>query len=620
MREEEILKTYKVPMARLMGFCKQEWWLIPPGVLFALASGATMPLMASEIMIKAMWAFYHPQNEMYKASLGQGPHAGDLAAAEQHGKDMMKADVEWASYAFLIVGFVRIVAQTAQMGLFGIVGESLTLRVRNGLLTAIMRQNIGFHDSPDHTPGQLTKALQMCAFRVSNLCVSMGDKADAFGALATGIFVGFFRDWRMTLGVIGSVPILGVIQVLEMQTQMGTQKEENSNLKTAAQIITDALTNARTVQACGSEKTIVQFYTDTIAPASKGDLKKNLISGIAQGMSQAMILWIMAGMFVLFAWLVDEGFSNFENGMKAMMAVMYAGSMAGMAFAITGDLGKATVAAHDMFKLLDTKSLIDGLDPTGEWPSKIDEIGRLQFVNVEFRYPFRQEVQVLKGVSFTVEAGQSVGLVGPSGSGKSTVMALLQRFYDPSAGSIMIGDGLGHDLSKLNIRWWRRQVGVVGQEPILFDDSVLNNVKYGFEVTEDISDEWLAKCKQMAHLSFIDSQKAQGWDTMVGPRGSRLSGGQKQRVAICRALLRNPAVLLLDEATSALDSESEKIVSAALESARKGRTSVAIAHRLSTIQNCDMILVVADGKLVEQGDHNSLIAKQGVYYKLSQQH
>jgi len=171
-------------------------------------------------------------------------------------------------------------------------------------------------------------------------------------------------------------------------------------------------------------------------------------------------------------------------------------------------------------------------------------------------------------------------------------------------------------LNEINVRWWRRHVGFVGQEPILFDTTVLENVKYGLEENETVSPEHLEKCKRMANLNFVDNHKAQGWETQVGPRGSRLSGGQKQRVAICRALVRDPPLLLLDEATSALDSQSERVVQAALEQARKGRTSIAIAHRLSTIQDCDVIVVVADGKVVETGKHQELMDLQGVYHKL----
>jgi len=195
-------------------------------------------------------------------------------------------------------------------------------------------------------------------------------------------------------------------------------------------------------------------------------------------------------------------------------------------------------------------------------------------------------------------------------------MSLLQRFYDPQGGQVLVGKEQ-IPLSTLNVRWWRQQVGFVGQEPILFDTTIKANVLYGVPEETSITDAQLDDCKHKANLNFIDAESGKGWDTEVGPRGSRLSGGQKQRVAICRALVRNPAILLLDEATSALDNQSERVVQKALEVARQGRTSFVIAHRLSTIVDSDIILVAAEGTIVECGSHDHLIQKQGLYYSLA---
>lgn len=174
-------------------------------------------------------------------------------------------------------------------------------------------------------------------------------------------------------------------------------------------------------------------------------------------------------------------------------------------------------------------------------------------------------------------------------------------------------------LEKISVRWWRQQLGYVGQEPVLFNTTVLQNVLYGIADGESISEERLEACKQMANLDFLDKEQGDGWLTEVGAKGTRLSGGQKQRVAICRAMVRNPAVLLLDEATSALDAVSEKVVQDALEKVMRGRTSFSIAHRLSTIQGADCIFVIADGSVVERGSHSELMQQQGVYYKLHAQ-
>jgi ATP-binding cassette subfamily B (MDR/TAP) protein 1 len=345
-------------------------------------------------------------------------------------------------------------------------------------------------------------------------------------------------------------------------------------------------------------------------------------SGITTGFSLGTVMWFMGGTFYFMSWLIKEGHTNFEDSLSSFMGLVYGAMLSASAVGVTGDIGKAKVAAHDMFKLLDRASQIDGLNPTGTTPKLGNDgqhdVGRIEFKGVQFYYPFRPDVKVLQGMTFTIESGTSVGVAGPSGGGKSTLMAMIQRFYDPQEGTLYIGSAANRlDLSAVNIRWWRNQVGSVGQEPILFAGSVLDNVRYGME-SVSVSDDYLEKCKQDACLTFLDDAGSKGWQTEVGSRGGRLSGGQKQRVAICRALMRDPKIILLDEATSALDSASEAVVNKALENARFGRTSFAIAHRLSTIQSCDVIIVVADGKIAEQGSHEQLMAQEGVYHKLQQ--
>jgi len=239
--------------------------------------------------------------------------------------------------------------------------------------------------------------------------------------------------------------------------------------------------------------------------------------------------------------------------------------------------------------------------------------GAIAVERVVFAYPASPDAQICRGLTLAIAAGQTCALCGPSGAGKSTVIELLERFYDPQSGSILLD---GADIRTLNVRWLRAQFGYVGQEPVLFSGTVGENIGYGKEGATHAEIEEAATTAH-AH-EFIVSSLTERYETQVGQGGGRLSGGQKQRVAIARALIKKPAVLLLDEATSALDQASEKVVQAALDeiTARQRRTTVVIAHRLSTIRHSDVIAVVSAGAVVEQGTHEQLTALRGLYYDL----
>ena len=242
--------------------------------------------------------------------------------------------------------------------------------------------------------------------------------------------------------------------------------------------------------------------------------------------------------------------------------------------------------------------------------------GAIELRDVCFFYPTRPEHWVCQSYSLSVSPGQVVALCGPSGSGKSTVIALLERFYDPQQGAVLL-DGI--DIRTLNVRWLRQQLGLVGQEPVLFMGTIRENIAYG---KPDATEAEIQEAAEAANAhSFITSTLADGYNTDVGLRGAKLSGGQKQRVAIARAIVRKPVVLLLDEATSALDNESEKIVQAALDDlmAKQKRTTIVIAHRLSTIRGADKIAVVENGSVIEEGTFTELMQQEAVFSKLAAQ-
>jgi ABC-type multidrug transport system fused ATPase/permease subunit len=232
---------------------------------------------------------------------------------------------------------------------------------------------------------------------------------------------------------------------------------------------------------------------------------------------------------------------------------------------------------------------------------------KIEFKNVSFKYA---DDWVLKNINLSIEKGKTVALVGESGSGKSTISDLLPRFYDIQEGEILFDNVNIKDASITDLR---SHIGMVTQESILFNDSVRNNIAFGLTTAKA---EDIIEAAKVANAHEFIMALENGYDTNIGERGNRLSGGQKQRLSIARAVLRNPSILILDEATSALDTESEKLVQDALEKLMKNRTSLVIAHRLSTIKNADSIIVLQKGRIAEQGNHEELIAKQGIYYAL----
>eukprot|EP00434_Breviolum_minutum_P013893 symbB.v1.2.012251.t1/scaffold843.1/size158467/2 len=591
-REKLILKKYKVPMARLFSYNRPEWPYFIPAILGALIDGSAMPL-CTVALVGSMEGFFKE-------------------------KEQMREDLEWMCIIFVLIAVSCFIGSTISHGCFSILGEAMTQRLRVAILTSMFRQEVGFHDNPENTPGMLSKALELWAFRVATLCKSIQAKAAAMSSLLVGLILAFAYCWQMALVMLCSIPVMIGANVIQMLVLLGASKTDNENLTNAQQIVTDSLMNARTVQALGIETSLVSMYMTWVEKSMSGMYKRNILAGIGFGVASGVMFFIMAGGFYVASILIQEGIADFKGVMMAFMGIFYAGMGAGQAAVMMGDATKAKVACHDMFKLMDRESQIEGLEPKGDSPPKLDA-GIIEFKDVKFFYPFRPEIQVLKGINFKISSGQSVGLVGPSGGGKSTVMSLLQRFYDPQEGTVLIGsEKLA--LHSLNIRWWRKQIGFVGQEPVLFNTTVRANLMYGLDESDThVNDEYVRKCEKMCNLGFLYKNGNQGLETSVGPRGSRLSGGQKQRVAICRALLRDPKVMLLDEATSALDTQSEAIVQKALEAALQGRTSFAIAHRLSTIQGCDVILVNADGRVVESGTHSELMTLKGVYYKLQMQ-
>lgn len=581
-----------VKLLDIMKMNKPEWPIILMGVIASAIVGMSTPVYA--ILFAEVMGVLSPG----------GTEEEQLEKREKG---------NFYSLMFLILGIIVGFAAFLQSFCFSIAGESLTSRLRGLTFQSILKQEIGWFDQDSNNVGALCARLSGDAASVQGATGSrIGVLFQAFSTMVASVILALYYEWRLGLTALCFVPLLLVSTYFQAKIIMGQSALERDGLQKSAKVAMEAISNIRTVASLGKEKEFHSIYMDSLRGPHQQALKKSWVRGFIFGFASSLPMFAYASTMYYGGWLVVNDPLNvpYPDVFKVSESLLFGTQMIGQAVAFAPNYNKAKVAANRIFALLRRVPLIDASSPLGDRLSNVD--GNVSFEKVEFRYPTRKNVQVLQGLSLAVRAGQTVALVGHSGCGKSTCIQLLERFYDPDAGQVQLD---GHDILPLNIGYLRSQMGIVSQEPILFNKTIGENIAYGDNARLVHMDEVIEAARKANIHSFIQSLP-QGYDTMVGERGTQLSGGQKQRVAIARALVRNPKILLLDEATSALDSESEKVVQVALDAAREGRTCITIAHRLSTIQNSDNIIVINQGVIEEQGTHNELLLRKGLYYDL----
>ncbi|XP_071320644.1 bile salt export pump-like [Trachinotus anak] len=512
---------------------------------------------------------------------------------------------------FVMVGVVSFFTQMLQGYAFSKSGELLTRRLRRLGFHAMLGQEIGWFDDHRNSPGALTTRLATDASQVQGATGSqIGMIVNSLTNIGVAVIMSFYFSWKLTLLILCFLPFIALSGGFQAKMLTGFAKQDKQAMEAAGQISGEALNNIRTIAGLGKERRFVDMYEAQLDAPYQAALKKANVYGACYGFAQCVVFLTNSASYRFGGYLVRQEGLHFSLVFRVISAIVTSGTALGRASSYTPDYAKAKISAARFFQLLDRVPLISVYSDKGD---KWDNFqGNIEFIDCKFTYPTRPDIQVLNGLNVSVKPGQTLAFVGSSGCGKSTSVQLLERFYDPDHGRVLID---GHDSTHVNVPFLRSKIGIVSQEPVLFDCSIMENIKYGDNSREISMNEVIAAAKKAQLHDFVMSLPEK-YDTNVGAQGSQLSRGQKQRIAIARAIIRDPKILLLDEATSALDTESEKTVQEALDKAREGRTCIVIAHRLSTIQNSDIIAVMSRGFVIEKGAHDHLMALKGAYYKL----
>ena len=483
---------------------------------------------------------------------------------------------------------------------FTYAGESALNRLRRDLFSHLVRLPMPFFQ--EQRAGALSNrvAADLGVVR-ETLLTTVPQAVRQSVILVGGLSFIFIASWKLSLIMLGSVPFVVLAIAFFGRKVRGYSKAAQDSLAEAGTVIEETVQGIADVKSFTNEPFELTRYSTSLERFFGVTMR----GAKSRAAFLSFIIFALFGTIAFVAWygarMLAHGDINGTNFVSFILFSIFVGASLGSFPEIISQFQQTAGATERLRELLHTAP-----ERTDGAPDIILK-GALAFENIAFRYPSRPEAQILHALSFSADPGQRIALVGPSGAGKSTVFSLILGFNDPEAGQILFD---GQPAAGLSLEALRSQIAIVPQEVLLFGGTIQENIAYG---KPGASLEEIQEAARLANAYDYIVDLPEGFETMVGPRGTKLSGGQRQRIAIARAILADPRILLLDEATSALDSESERLVNEALERLMQGRTSLVIAHRLSTVRHADRILVFSQGRIVESGTHEELLQLNGTY-------